>query len=297
MTLGQGIFNSRCEARPRPSTSRSTPSRIGSVNAETNIVAQGKPVNILVGGIDYRCCDGAALDFGDGTPVQQISGGFPIKTSHVYAQAGSYKQSVKATGATCYGSAVSQFNTSARRHRDEQDHGVQVAYATPRRPPVEITVGGSAGGGASALSSTGVTARRPKPVSGSFPLNASHTYPSGGNQTIKVAAADGFKCLGQAQVVLYTYPTQAKFTGVTPAAATVAVNQEITLEIAGSGICQNVSVALGDNNIISLGAVNFSPYNNFKWPVKVKYAKAAATRCPSRTAAPAPAASSRPRSR
>lgn len=274
MTLGQGIFNSRCEGPAKTFNVQVNASRIGSVNAETNIVAQGKPVNILVGGIDYRSCDGAALDFGDGTPVQQISGGFPIKTSHVYAQAGSYKQSVKATGATCYGSAVSQFNTTVQDATAmSKITGVQVAYANTEKTAVKITVGGSAGGVCERAFVNWGDGSSPEPVSGNFPLNASHTYPSGGNQTIKVAAADGFKCLGQAQVVLYTYPTQAKFTGVTPATATVAVNQEITLEIAGSGICQNVSVALGDNNIISLGAVNFSPYNNFKWPVKVKYAK------------------------
>jgi len=274
MTLGQGIFNSRCEGPAKTFNVQVNASQIGSVNAETHIVAQGKPVSILVGGIDYKSCDGAALDFGDGTPVQQISGGFPIKTAHVYAQAGVYKQSVKATGATCYGSAVSQFNTTVQDATAmSKITGVQVAYANTEKTAAKITVGGSPGGACERAFVNWGDGSSPEPVSGNFPLNASHTYPNGGNQTIKVAAADGFKCLGQAQVVLYTYPTQAKFTGVTPAAAITAVNQEITLEIAGSGICQNVSVALGDNNIISLGAVNFSPYNNFKWPVKVKYAK------------------------
>lgn len=275
MTLGQGVFNSRCEGPAKTFNVQVNASRIGSVNAETNIVAQGKPVNILVGGIDYKSCDGAALDFGDGTPVQQISGGFPIKTSHVYAQAGVYKQSVKATGATCYGSAVSQFNTTVQDATAQTKiTGMQVTYATAEKTGAKITVTGSPGGSCERAFVNWGDGSSPEPVSGNYPLSASHAYPNGGNQTIKVAAADGFKCLGQAQVVLYTYPAQAKFTGVTPAAATASVNQEITLELAGSGICQNVSVALGDNlNIISLGAVNFSPYNNFKWPVKVKYAK------------------------
>jgi hypothetical protein len=275
MIVGQGIFNSRCEGPSKTFNVQVNASRIGSVNAETNIVAQGKPVNILVGGVDYRSCDGAALDFGDGTPAQQISGGFPIKTSHVYAQAGVYKQSVKATGSTCYGSAVSQFNTTVQDATAmSKITGMQVAYANPEKTGAKIMVNGSPGGACERAFVNWGDGSSPEPVSGNFPLNASHNYPNGGNQTIKVAAADGFKCLGQAQVVVYTYPTQAKFTGVTPASSTAAVNQEITLELAGSGICQNVSVALGDNlNIISVGAVNFSPYNNFKWPVKVKYTK------------------------
>jgi hypothetical protein len=275
MTLSQGIFNSRCEGPGKTFNVQINASRIGNVGAETNVVAQGKPVNILVGGIDYKSCDGAALDFGDGTPPQQISGGFPIKTSHVYAQAGVYKQSVKATGATCYGSAVSQFNTTVQDATAmTKITGMQLAYANTEKTGAKITVGGSPGGTCERAFVNWGDGSSPEPVSGNFPLSASHAYPNGGNQTIKVAAADGFKCLGQAQAVLYTYPAQAKFTGVTPAVSTAAINQEITLELAGTGICQNVSVALGDNlNTISVGAVNFSPYNNFKWPVKVKYAK------------------------
>ncbi len=61
---------------------------------------------------------------------------------------------------------------------------------------------------------------------------------------------------------------------MTPSTTHAVINQDVMLELAGSGICQNVSVALGDNlNIISVGAVNFNPGNNYKWPVKVKYSK------------------------
>jgi hypothetical protein len=274
LIVGQGIFSERCEGIGKSFTIQVNASHIGFLGTEKFMVEQGKPLKILVNGVAGKSCDGAALDFGDGTPVQQISGPFPIETSHVYAQAGVYKQSVKGTGATCFGSAEAVNNTTV------VDATSMTKITTVAAGPdnvdktiVKMIVYGTSGGSCERALVNWGDGSALEQVSGNFPLHADHTYANGGNQTIKVAAAEGFKCTGQAQTQTYAYPTQAKFSGVTPATANALVNQEVTLELAGSGICQNVSVALGDNlNIINLGAVAFNPYNNFKVPVKVKYA-------------------------
>lgn len=275
MTVSGVNYGQGCQGPSKTFEVQVNANRVSGVMPETGVVQAGKPVNINVVGTPYKSCDGAALDFGDGSPVQQVSGPFPIKAAHVYAQAGSYKQSVKANGATCWGSGVADFNTTVLDAAGmTKIMGLQVAYANAEKTSVKITVAGNAGGSCERAFVNWGDGSSPEPVSGNFPLNATHVFQNGGTQTIKVTAADGFKCQGQAQTSAYTYPSQAKFTGVTPASASVKVNEEVAIELAGTGICQNVSVALGDNlNIIQLGAVNFNPSNNFKWPVKVKYGK------------------------
>jgi hypothetical protein len=274
LILGQGIFSERCEGVGKSFTIQVNASHIGFLGTEKFMVEQGKPLKIFVNGVAGKSCDGAALDFGDGTPVQQISGPFPIETSHVYAKAGVYKQSVKATGATCYGSAVPVNSTTVVDAIGmTKITSVAAGPESLEKPAVKMVVYGTSGGSCERALVNWGDGSAPEQVSGNFPLNANHTYANGGNQTIKVAAAEGFKCTGQAQTQTYVYPPQAKFSGVTPTTSNALVNQEVTIELAGSGICQNVSVALGDNlNIINLGAIAFNPYNNFKVPVKVKYA-------------------------
>ncbi len=276
MTVSGVNYGQGCQGPSKTFEVQVNASRIGGVVAETGVVQMGKPVNINVLGMPYKNCDGAALDFGDGSPVQQVSGTLPIKVSHVYTQAGVYKQSVKANGATCWGSGVAENNTTVLDAAAmTKITNLQMAYANAEKTAVKVTVNGNAGGSCERAFVNWGDGSSPEPMSGNFPLYAAHVFQGSGSQTIKVAAADGFKCQGQVQAAAYIYPAQAKFTGVTPAAATVKVNEDVVIELAGTGICQNVSVALGDNlNIISVGAVNFAPHNNFKWPVKLKYGKA-----------------------
>lgn len=276
LTVGGGNYGQGCQGQPKTFDVQVNASRVGGVAAEVNVVQAGKPVNIIVAGIPYKNCDGAALDFGDGSPVQQVSGVMPFKVPHTYAQPGTYKQSVKANGATCWGSGVAEYNTTVLDATAmTKITNVQVAYDNAAKTAVKITVAGYPGGSCERAFVNWGDGSSPQQVSGNFPMMATHQYQGGGNQTIKVQAADGFKCQGQAQVVPYVYPAQAKFTGVTPATANAGINQDVTLELAGTGICENVSVALGDNlNTISVGAVSFNPNNGYKWPVKVKYSKA-----------------------
>lgn len=65
-------------------------------------------------------------------------------------------------------------------------------------------------------------------------------------------------------------PSPAKLTSVTPQIG--FRNHEVAFELTGTGICQNVSVTLGDGiHTRQLGVVSFNPNNNYKWPFKATY--------------------------
>jgi hypothetical protein len=278
LTVSPGIgYGENCQGQVKSFQIEVNANRIGMIQPESFNAVQGQPTNIVLSGNTGRNCDGALVDFGDGT-TQQVAGVLPIKVAHTYNQPGSYKLAAKPTGATCWGEVYSDRNANVANLLALTSLGANLSasYTNPQRTAVKITVPGSAVANAScerAYVNWG-DGSSPEPVSGNFPLTASHQYQADGMREIVVKAADGFKCAGEIKSSMYIYPAQDKFSAIVQVSTNAQPNQDVMLELAGSGICENVSVDAGDGlNIVSLGQLAFNPYNNFKYPVKLKYAK------------------------